>query len=156
MRLTMNTSQHHTWLALTPLSHIRCRVPLLTVGLLGLGLLACDEGRGCTLEYVPGIRVTVMGGAAQAAASGGQGGEAPTPECAAQVMIEDGDYSEQLECSAGEGEGANCQCWGAGERAGKYTVTVSLHSQEATQTVTVQGGACHVRTEELTFFEEPD
>ena len=70
------------------------------------------------------------------------------------MKIQDGDYSEELECSAYDD--ATCQCRGAEERAGTYTVTATLRGQKETQTVKVSGDECHVSTEELTFFGDAE
>jgi hypothetical protein len=79
------------------------------------------------------------------------GGASGVDECAATVVAVDGDYRETLECFV---QGRDCQCFGAGERAGEYSVTATWGDQAETQRATVTGGDCHVSGVSLTFFEE--
>lgn len=109
----------------------------MVLGLAVLGLTSGCGGTNCTDEYVYGIRATLVDGASQLGV------------CQGQVTIQDGAYTEQLQCGT---VGANCDCYGAGERAGTYTVTATRGSIE-TQTVTVESDECHVKTQTLTFFD---
>jgi hypothetical protein len=90
-----------------------------------------------------------MGGANMGGATSA-GGTAGRSECEATVVAVDGDYTETLEC---EVRGEDCECTGAGERSGTYTVTATLGEQVESETAKVTADKCHVTTQNITFFD---
>jgi hypothetical protein len=92
------------------------------------------EPIACTADFRPGIEVSVT---------------TPNPNaCSATVEIQDGTYTETLKSQGSSGR--TCVFSGAGERAGKYTITASLKGF-TTQTLStkVAKDECHVITQKL-------
>lgn len=116
----------------------------------GDGDVVCDD------RYAYGITAVVVGGGADG--GGGQnrilppddGAPVPVPTCLSTVVAVDGDYMETLECYS---TGVDCECYGAGERPGTYTVTATLGELSEQQTAVVESDGCHVQAVPLTFFE---
>lgn len=122
------------------------------------GAIGDGDGDGpvCTDVYAYGLSVTVVGGAIdpgginQLILPPGDGDLAPVAWCYATVVATDGDYEEMLDCYSYNG--VDCQCHGAGERPGAYTVTATLGDMVEEQNVVVTADECHVISESLTFF----
>lgn len=112
------------------------RSAALVAGLL-LFLPGCPtETKNCTAILLFGLRVSVAGGASAG-------------ECQVMVTAEEGSYMEELQCSA---MGTTCACSGAGERRGKYLVTVMTGSDVVGQRdVVVTADECHVKPVAVSF-----
>jgi hypothetical protein len=106
---------------------------LLVAGMFVLG--GCSEDTmECTLDARVGLVVTVLGAASP------DGGTIT-------VTITDGDYEEELGCSA---EGPSLVCSGATERPGTYRIDVIAGGEIVeTEEVTVGEDECHVIAEEV-------
>lgn len=103
---------------------------LAFVGALASSSSACS----CTDDFRFGLAVTV---------SGPDG----NPICDATVVALDGTHEETLSASSG-----TCVYMGAGERAGRYTVTASKPGlNSASIQVEVGEEACHVRGEHVSL-----
>lgn len=135
----------------------------------------------CTDQYVYGVNVIIQGGAqdsdpAPPPASGGAtsrilppstgggsalilppdlntgGSPAGGDACENTVVLteESTDFTETLECRV---SGNDCECFGAGERAGTYTATATWGDQQATATnIVVESDQCHVIPVTITLF----
>jgi hypothetical protein len=124
-------------------------------GDVGDGDVGDGDGVVCTDLYAYGLNVTVVGGANDPGVSNlilppDDGDLVPVALCYATVVATDGDYKETLSCYSNDG--VNCQCQGAGERPGSYTVTATLGDMVEEQEVVVTADECHVMPESLTFF----
>jgi hypothetical protein len=119
---------------------------LFSAGVLILAASSCGgsgPGGACTALYAYGLSVTVRDDATSA------------PICDATVTAVDGTHSEQLEKSPGGG--TDCGYFGAGERAGNYTITaVKSGYMNATQSnVVVTADQCHVKGVAVTLRMKP-
>jgi hypothetical protein len=112
----------------------------LLLAMVPLTLATGCGGLACTMEFRPGLVVTVVNGATGAT------------RCDARVTITDGAYQETLRVGQGSGpdSGTECTYEGAGERAGTYTVEASAEDMNSITTVVVPRDACHVITQRLT------
>jgi hypothetical protein len=109
-------------------------VMVAMVAMVAMGSVAgcTDDDEVCTTEFVSGLRVEVED-------------EDGNRLCDAAVRAVDGDYQEELELVGGADD---CFYEGAGERAGRYTVTIEKADfQTASMEVLVTEGECHVETE---------
>jgi hypothetical protein len=92
----------------------------------------CTDDTVCTAQFVSGLRIEVED-------------ESGNRVCDATVRAVDGDYQEDLEPLGAAGD---CFYDGAGERAGRYTVTVEKADfQTESIEVAVTEDECHVETE---------
>ena len=105
------------------------------------GPVACE--RACTTDARPGLSVSVVDSVTGALV------------CAATVTATDGSYSETLRTldplSSADG-GTQCVFFGAGERAGTYTVDATAEGRESRVTgIEVTRNDCHVIPREITL-----
>ena len=100
---------------------------------------------GCTDHIEFGLEVYVSGQFMQ-----------PIDNCGAQVVAVDDDYTETLRAEYRESLDA-CVFYGAPERAGRYTITVSLDGYETqvSEDVVVSQDVCHVQPRSLMFQLSP-
>lgn len=108
-------------------------------------LLSCEEQNEepvtCTLEFVYGLHITLI--------------DANTKESITDnitVVIKDGDYEEVLQTIE-----SSTHFFGAGERSGTYTVTVTSDNYKTfvSEPILVTSNECHVKTVSKTFELEP-
>ena len=117
---------------------------LLLLAFLGTVSYACsdddDNQTPCTNVYTVGIVVSVSDVATAEVLSDG-----------ITVTATDGDYAEELELLQ-----QTNKFYGAYERAGTYTITVSgAGYQPQTETVTVTADECHVITQNVDIALQP-
>ncbi len=103
-------------------------------------LPACEIGGACTTQYVWGVVLTLRDARTQ------------QPINTATVTLVDGSYREELTMPLFPDA-----YYGAGEREGTYTITVSAPGYQpiAPRTVTVTGDECHVQQVRLTVDLTP-
>lgn len=116
---------------------------LLSLVLLMAGtsaLPACEIGGSCTTQYVWGVALTLRDARTQ------------QPITDATVTLVDGSYREEVTAQPL----ANIY-YGAGEREGTYTITVTAPGYQpiAPRTVTVTGDECHVQQVAITVDLTP-
>ena len=108
--------------------------------LVGVLLVSCASSATCTPPYRYGLDMNIPGavkvGAEQA--------------CSVRVAVtDDTTYNQDATC---EVVSAGCHCLGAGDRPGRYTITVFLGDRVvASKAVVVGMGDCGIRTEEVTL-----
>ncbi len=73
------------------------------------------------------------------------------PGCAAVTTAMEGEYRETLACTV---RGRDCECFGALERPGTYTVEATLGDLvDSEPNVVVESDECHVIGETVTLFD---